>query len=505
MLAEILRCLTDPSYELDVKGGVETNGTGSETLPRATILSGIRVRPEVGTTNCFVEPGAICILDNPTPNADESRLAYVIDPGVQTGGVLTLTPGSGGSIRIDVVECQRVETIIETDSRDIFDPATGLFSPTLVNKVKTGRLVYRIRTGVAGLGFPGIAAGWLPLAVCSVPAGATTWNDVTLWDVRPLYHERIVQPANARSALNIVQRHNVRSDVTTAPSEVRVSGVIEASFGVYKAGGQLIHPGTNNQWLDVRDATLAAPVLASANGTWNLYLLFPFGLPRWVQYCPYTAGIREPRGLRGIPVVSRWLAQYDGLPLGNLAQTPVWTGLLDTPNQDAVCVLSGLQSSVPAVAGVVADGSVIHFVDGVGIANNATSDNGDAWSQFTMTDGVTHPGNAKAIWVEFSIQLDFSVAGRIDIVNPNVTMGGPNNAYTNVIRVASETTPAMTIYTDTSGILAPYRMIQRIPLAIDQTYAGPRGFKVRWTHAFNSGSATWAITARTAMVIGWEQ
>lgn len=505
MLAEILRCLTDPSYELDVAGGVEVNGTGSETLPRATIISGIRPRPEVGTINCFVEPGAICILDNPTPNADESKLAYVVDPGVQTAGALTLTPGSGGAIRIDVVECQRVETVIETDSRDIFDPSSGLFTPTLVNKVTTGRLVYRIRLGTPGLGFPGIAAGWLPLAVCSVPAAAVTWNDVTLWDVRPLYHERVLPPTHARSTLNRVDRHNVASDIVTAPAEVRVRGVVDISFGGYRAGGQLIHPGTTNEWIDVADTTLWAAGMTSANALWSLYLVFPFGLPRWVQYCPFTAGIREPRGQRGIPVISRWTAGFDGRPTTNLAQTQAWTGLLDPPTQNAICALAGLQDGSGIPAGIIGDGQVIHFVDNPGLATVETSSSGNDYSQFTFSDNVIQPGNARAVWIEFSVTFNFTVAGRVDIFEPSLTMGGPNNAYTNTVVVASESGPiSMTLFTDTTGTPGPYRMIRRIPLPANAGYTGPRGFQVRWSHKFTAGSATWTLSARTIKPIGWE-
>jgi len=502
-LAEILRCMTDASFELDVQaGGVEVFSTGSENPLHATILAGIRPRPEVGTTNLFIEGGTICIVDQATPLADDSRLAFVVDPGVQTAGALTLTPGSGGAIRIDVIECQRVETVLETDNRDVFDPLTGLFSPTLVDKVKAGRLTYRIRTGTPGAGFPGVSAGWLPLAVCAVPAAATTWNDVTLWDVRPLAHERVQQPFNAYPSLNYVHRQNVFSDVVTVPGEVRVKGMVDLSLGAYRVGGRIFAPGTSgNEWINVADTSLWAAGLSSANEPWYLYLVFPFGLPRWAQYCPASAGIREPRGLRGIPVVARWLPRYDGRPMTAVAQTPAWTGLLDTPTQDAVVALAGLQGPVGGPYGVHADGRVCHFVDDPGSSNNATSINGTIWSQWTLLDNVTNAGNARAVYMEFTFDFNVTNSGIITY-SSGVYVGGPDGIYANAAKLASAGGPNRSFATDVTGTLS-IEFAMRVPLVIDQTYAGARSFKVQWDHGFG-GSATYTITSRKARVIGWE-
>lgn len=515
MLAEILRGLFDASSELDQKAGsVEVFSTGSETPPSATIIAGIRPRPEVGTANLFIEPGSLVIVDKPSPTTDESRLAFVVDPGVQTVGALTLPPGTGGVIRIDVIECQRVETVLETDSRDCFNPATGLFTPVMVDKVTTARLNYRIRQGTPGLGFPGVAAGWLPLAVCSVPSGATTWDDVTLWDVRPLASDRINGPFNTYPSLNYVHRHNVATDLETVVGETRVRGVVDVTYGVYRAGGRLIHPGTTNQYLNIADTNLWASGFTNPNKIWNLYLLYPFGLPRWVQYCPASAGIREPRGQRGIPVVSRWVAQYDGRPNSNIAQTPAWTGLLDSASQNAILVLSGVQDSNGVPAGVVGDGTTLHIVDNPAnpidtLASTtggwrviASSSSGNDWSQFSFVDNTTHAPTARAIWVEFLIRLNITTLGRIDFTENSITVGGPNNAYTNVARACSEIGPYQTTYTDTTGLFT-FRLVQRVPLPIYESFPAARNFQIRWTHNIG-GSATWTVQNREARVLGWD-
>lgn len=505
MLAEILRCMTDASFELDEKAGsVEVFSSGSETPPNGTILAGIRPRPEIGTVNLFIEPGTICIVDNPSPTVDESRLAFVVDPGVQTAGALTLTPGSGGAIRIDVIECSRIEEVLETDSRDIFDPSTGLFTPTLVDKVTAGRLAYRIRTGTPGAGFPGTAAGWLPLAVCSVPAAATTWDDVTLWDVRPLAHERVQQPFNAYPSLNYVNRQNVWSDTTTGAGEVRVYGVCDVSFGAYRAGGKLIHPGTTDSYINVADTTLWAAALSSSLVPWYLYLVFPFGLPRWVQYCPASASIREPRGLRGIPVVARWTPRYDGRPLTLIAQTPAWTGLLDTPSQDAVVALAGLQGAFGGPAGVTSDGRIIQFVDFPTLQITPSATSGVMSSTWTLTDNVTHPGNARAVYVE--LQLIVTVTANtpdyINFARP-LLVGGPDNVAANYARIADNDDASGSVYATSNGTYT-LGLTVRVPLGIDTTYTGPRAFKLIWPHVVNINGLTASITSRTALITGWE-
>jgi hypothetical protein len=422
---------------------------------------------------------------------------------VQTAGALTLTPGSGGAIRIDVIECQRIEQVLEADNRDIFDPSTGLFSPALVNKVTAGRLAYRIRTGTPGLGFPGVEAGWLPLAVCSVPAGATTWDTVTLWDVRPMAHERVQQPFGAYPSLNYVHRHNVWSDITTVFGEVRVYGVCDVSFGAYRAGGQLIHPGTTNGYLNVADTTLWAPGFSSSLAPWYLYLVYPFGLPRWVQYSPASAGIREPRGLRGIPVMSRWTPRYDGRPGSFIAQTPAWTGLFDPPSQDAIVALAGLQGPSGGPFGVHGDGRTIQFVDEPTLEISQSASNGVTSTEWTFTDNVTHPGNARAVYVQFRIAVTVTAGAPGNITyGKSLFIGGPDNVADNFAVVAlADYAFADRTYVEINGVYELY-LFARLPLTIDQQYTSPRAFKALWTHTV--GGPTLTVTDRKAIILGWE-
>lgn len=503
MLAEILRCLTDPLVELDTQAGsVEVFSSGSEVPLRATILAGIRPRPEVGTVNLFIEPGTLTISDTPLPTTDDSRSAFVVDPGEQTAGILTLTPGSGGAIRIDVIECQRVETVLETDSRDIFNSITGLFSPILVDKVVTARLAYRIRLGTPGAGFPGVDAAWLPLAVCAVPAAATTWDDVILWDVRPLASDRVKAPFNAYPSLNYVHRQNVFCDYTTAPGEIRMKGVTDCSFGAYAAGGQILGPGsTGTAYFNIADSTFWAASLSAANMPWYMYLVFPFGLPRWVQYCPASAGIREPRGLRGIPVISRWTPRYDGRPLTPIAQTPAWTGLLDTGSQDAVVAVAGLQGPVGGPYGIIVDGTVTNIQNTVGVEVNSTSSSGNLWSQWTLTDNVFHAGNARAVYVKIRVSLNVTVSGLVTMDQLSY-ISGPGNAFVDISIFAGQSGNGRYVEASVAGGFE-IEFFLRVPLAIDQTYASARAFMLRWEHNFG-GTATFTVTGRRVLVLGWE-
>jgi hypothetical protein len=498
-LAEVLRFLFDARSDLDVPaGGVEVMGTGLESSLRGTVINGLRVRPEIGGVSLFIEPGVALLVDNSAPGVDDSKMAFVTDPGQQVGGVLTLTPGSGGT-RIDVIECQRILSTLESDNRDVFNTATGLFSPALVDKIKAGRLAYRIRTGTAGAGFPGLAAGWMPLAVASVPSAASTWNDVTMWDVRPLASDRIAGPFGSYHSLPDVRRHLLYTDVITDPARADLRGKVDVSFDAYRAGGRIVSDADDS--IDIRSTDYHSPGFAfGPNQLWYLYLLFPFSLPRWVRYSHYSTGSRVPRGLRGIPVLSAVGPRFNGRPAGSLIQSPSWTGLLDTPSNDAIVAVAGRSdnSGTPVPLGVNGDGRVIQLINPNALENAASSVSGTTSATWLLVDGSTHPGNARAVYIKFKGSfaapgaLRFSVQGLIEV-------SGPDNDTAAMTRVALDGTRHFIEYASSGTLIASFSA--RVPLAPDFTMSTARQFALRWTFSTN-GSVT--PSDLTAEVVGWE-
>jgi hypothetical protein len=414
-IAEILRFLLDAQNEQDVSGGgVETMGTGSELFLRGTILSGVRPRPEVGTTNLFVEPGVALLIDNAAPSSDDSVGAYVADAGVKLAGALTLTAGAG-SPRIDVVECQRVTNVTEQDNRDVFNVSTGLFTPTQVPKVKGGALSYRIRTGTPGAGFPGVAAGWLPLMVAMVPAGATTWDQVTCWDVRPLASDRTNGPFQTSRLWPSNVRTLIACDATTNAAQVRIAGEIDLTFKGYKAGG-VLRKDSSTAYIDATDAANQQNGFAgfgtTLGTTWYLYLVFPFGLPRWVRYSDSSSGLRQPGCQRGIPAVSANPCNFDGTPRAANVQSPAATNLQDPGSQNAIASYAGRGPKAGGATpfGCHADGRVQMLVnpDAFAIAPISSSTSIIRWA---FNDQNNFPGNARAVWLRLHARVPIPDAG----------------------------------------------------------------------------------------------
>jgi len=225
-----------------------------------------------------------------------------------------LTPNVSGSVRVDVVEIQRDPgLVLESDSRDIFDPSTGTFAPAPVDKVIADKVRYRIRLGVPGAGLPANALGWMPIAVVAVPNLAVTFDLCIIYDVRPLESDRPSPGMRAfRLAPEITRSFYV--DGVTVPGVLRCVARVEGP-GVdgYWAGGEFS--------VDLRDPTIREPGFGAITANQLLYLwaLYPGGLPRWVRYTAVAIppfGGRIPGGTRGILCLSKkspLVAAYAGL------------------------------------------------------------------------------------------------------------------------------------------------------------------------------------------------
>lgn len=289
------------------------------------VYSGLMVRPDVASY-LTIDPGVAMVLATSTPGADDSPYWYVKDPGVQTPGVLAFTANATPStLRWDVIECQPVDTLLESSSRDIYNPATGLFVPAAVDKMRCARMTYRIRLGTPGSGFPGAAVGWLPLAVAAVRDGATGFNQCDFYDVRPLIADR-VRPQPVGTAGNEGQ-----SQIEEAYYQGFggfFQGHAESEFGGYLAGGALrtsvpatslaLFGGVTDQGgdyplLNLANASNLGPFAMPVAGSYYVAALFPQPpagqgfIPRWARYSELpvaSLGRRVPNGPRGILTIT---------------------------------------------------------------------------------------------------------------------------------------------------------------------------------------------------------
>lgn len=425
-LAEMMRYLINVSSgDDDANLGVITQYSTLATPLRAEIINGYLVQPQqgLGVLDLLVTDGVLFGIA-PDGSPDESNYKFVKDPGLPSIGFLSMTPNSSGSPRVDVIECQIAEYVSETDNRDIFNPLTGLFSAVNVDKVRQGKLNYRVRLGTPGGGYPGGAMGWLPLAVAHVPDGVSDNDGMIFWDVRPLINDRLFNVTNLSIVNPVMQRAHVNaSDLT------QVSGYVEALFLDRRIGGHLKSGSGFSDLLsiDLTDPVNQDPGVSFAIGTFQyLYLVFPFGLPRWARY---TAGApRLPHAPRGIPVLSSNVPNNAGRRIINL---PTSTGMLGQAGE-GYCIGSQYVDFTGTSRGWYGDNQGYRWVTisvdedpkqiaGVVLSTGVGGVEGGTW---TFHTGTQFPAHARSILVEFRWQLP--------LINPTSVLNGTANYYVKV-------------------------------------------------------------------------
>lgn len=516
-------CGTD---DLDA-GGLYVPNTTTGTPSVGEVIAGILFQPTGNSSASVIGPGVLAIYDPDTvTSADDSQFKRLVDPGT-TGLVLTGNPS--GSLRIDVIECSRVQpdTIIETDSRDVFVPSTGTFTAVTINKVAQAQLQYRIRLGTPGGGFPGGALGWLPLVVASVPNGTTIWDTVTLWDVRPLLEDRIFNLTRASRDLPKVSRCVAQINAGSISSTTRgiLTGNIEAELGGRRVGG-VMRAGTPNtlEGVDAFLVDLDDPQNQSTGGVpttgFNyVYVCTPFGLPRWAKYTAGPSG-RVPRSPRGIIFNSPTPPNLTyGTPSVALNLPPCLQNTGNTATDlNAVCVLARLGSLGGSPSSLIASGrrhdSLISTATNTGTSSTHSA-------IYTLTAGVDFPAHARAIYVAFTGPL----VTLIGSTSPEYTI----DAGQITIAQVSTIQPLATVNTQRMGAIGlplsggtPYEGTQinfttsaRLPVPPSYALVGVPGvtppgasvtFQITWTPVVTA-SGTWefASTASPILVVqGWE-
>jgi len=540
-LAEILRGLFDTKVGTDDLDAAALYNPSSTNNPSSgEVLSGLLFAPTGGTTASAVGPGVLGIYDpDAVPSADDSQYKVVQDPG--TTSLLTpaiaLTANSSGSLRIDVLECARVQpdNVLETDSRDVFNPTTGTFAAAAVNKVTAAQLQYRIRTGTPGSGFPGAVAGWLPLVVFSVPTGTTTWDTVTMWDVRPLVEDRLFSSSPAPRDLPKVTRCYASIDAIIHGGASRLTGEIEAELLGRRVGGALLSScpqgggggvgaAADALYVDLDDAAnQSAGGSISASGFNYVYLATPFGLPRWAKYTKGPGG-RQPRSPRGLVVASSQTPDLVyGTPDAALVLPPCLQDVGVTQaaaTNAAVCVLARIGTSASSTTkGSLAASGGRHYPYRSGrgqiAVNSASVSVGTA--TWTLNPNVDFPPHARALYLEIVGALTISGG---TITNYLVKSGDFNVLNGLGTAVAITDPPGGYSLVGPTGIVLSnsqtfdYRMTVRIPLPSYYEIAGVPGastpgigsnYALEWTPVIlTSGGGTLALTAALFNVVGWE-
>lgn len=477
---------------------VESNSTtyavpvATTTPLTAEILHGLMVHPAVAALDLTIDPGAVLMVNPPAAGPDDSICIPVLSAGIPSAGTLAMTANASGSLRIDVIECRlHAVPITATDNRDIFDPTTGLFTATTVTKEIEQQLEFRVRAGTPGSGFPGSVDGWLPLAVASVPNGATTCDNITFWDVRPLAGDR-VQFADVKDQvypeLTQLDARCERVDGSTT----RLKGRWGANINGRKVGGRFVrsNPGTDDSFLLLNDLA-AEPITASP----LLYVAFPYGLPRWARYAASPAA-RLPLDARGIWIVSNTAPNLYGAPSSALTVP----NLLGTTS-DAICVCVLQRTGGSQYDDWNATNKIQQcYPAGTGTGNTVSGTLDVSVYDFAVPT-TFWPPNAKAIYVMCSADLTindtkspvwsnfFNVQSEADTSGSTISIDmGKQTRYNNT--GSSET------YEVKSGVI-------RIPLPVEANTPGNR--LITWVlNPSDLGSGTALAATATMQVMGYE-
>jgi hypothetical protein len=430
-VGETLRYMLDVACGTDdvQAAGTTTEVTTSTSPMTGEVLNGLCVLPQIGTLNLLVSPGVLLGIDpDVVVSADDSPYKYVRDPGIQALGSLVLATNPSGNPVIGVVEVSRQTTALETDTRDVFNATTGLYAATTVTKVSGSTLVYRVRYGGSGTGFPGTATGWLPLAVVLLPSGSTTCDQCTFWDVRPLVTDRAFGPG-----MNVGLGYPRRlRGVVNGTTTVVTGGIFEVvGPDGRRWGGTLASQvlTSDAQTFNPNNASAQDPTLTGsppANGALvTVCLVCPFGLPRWARYTTFGSGARKPRSPRGILVVTAARFGTQGtLVVGQSVTLPTGLGFNGATTTNAVALYEATWNTTGPVVNPVRGSEKGGYLVDSGFPSVVATGTSAGIETFTLVAGVNFPAGAKELCVRFN--LDMTPAG----AGANFTVcfpGGPSS------------------------------------------------------------------------------
>lgn len=388
----------------------------------SVIVNGLMPYPINGTTDLLITAG-YALMEDGSASSDDSIFAVCDSSGVPTIGSLTLTT-SPTATRIDIVECRLKETTFETSNRDVYNPVTQLFTPTLVDKVKGGDLEFRIRTGSDGGGFPGVQTGWLPLAVVSVPSGATNWDACTIWDVRPLLSQAAKPPFIEWHTEDQRELNWPSASWDAGMTHLYMTGKVRAKLGPYDMSGDLGNYPTDSPWVDLADMNnWAAGAVPVANMPYYVWGMVPFSLPGWRKYSGIALSPRRPVGAGGVLAVSPIAPTTKGM-LSLPISPPTATGLGGSTTF-AMLLAAGWVDGTSVGQPFASDGDWTYITETSNIYPGIVAPASGGSSFYDLPDNVYHPANAKSVklsflfrWYDNIAPYEMYVSSYIYLVDP---------------------------------------------------------------------------------------
>lgn len=485
----------------------------------AGILNGLMVIAPLTATYLLITSGMVAMVDpegqpgssDPSPaNPDDGPgpARTVWSEGVSNAGALAWTPNPGPGARVDIVECQRTFVVAETDNRDIFNPATGQFSPGSVVKATTGGLTFRIRQGTAGGGLPAPAIGWIPIAVISAPAGAANLDTCEIWDVRPLLSDLASPFAQVRNVIPRIDRCGMSCSPHEAPGELRLSGESVGIFLGWKIGGLFYEPGAVGQgFLNLAQTQYFSSGFSPAASTiYYLYALWPGGYVRWVRYwkTPLAGtGGRTPGPCRGILAISHILS-INGIPTAPIGVPSSWG--IGGSTSIAMALMSSVTDTGALAKGFVDDGQMTQIeqsatawktvIGTISVPGGPTTE-----VSFSLTPGVDFPFGSKRLRVGVS-----AIISALGGANPQVFVSESHHVRETVsgLQISYQEGATSSHVQPDGFVFVPIIRTVNIPAVADGVTV-PASVQHVWTidHRQVAGNGNGTIAAAQLVVLGW--
>lgn len=228
----------------------------------------------------------------------------------------TITGPTPGANTWYLLEAQMVPLVASTQVRDIYNPTTQVFVPTLVTKITLQSIAFQITPGV-GANLPAPSGGdWVPLAGVEWPAGGGA--PLNIVDLRQL--PDVVEGGLPATAT--VEQQQIETVSTTAVPSNDVSIVAQTSDPRARLGG-------STGVFDATSGTVIEPGTVFVADAW--YYLY---LAEWSTLALAPQGA-QGFAMRGVVVVSATPPTL-GTPNPSAAITPPAPFAIATTN--AVCI-----------------------------------------------------------------------------------------------------------------------------------------------------------------------
>jgi len=313
-------------------------GVPLETV-RSCVPGGLIVSPN--GNNVDVSAGVLLLESStllPVPGALDSSYRIGINRAVTT---VTMPSPVGTTFYLIEASISEVTTV--TSSRDVLDPVTGNFVPTMVPKQIEYQIVFQTLAGAGGQAPAPTGGDWQPIAIVRRPGGGGAVVASDIIDVRPLSdagRERPVAPTRLRDS--------VVTDTASASNTANIASAYDGPGGLRSFGSSAA--------VDLSSATYLSPTtVIAANTKYYLYL------------APWSAEQLSPR--------------YTDLT------TTVYEGVLVLSDVAplATTLMNGAAVNLPAPFGVSAVAAGSAYYIGTVWRNGLNT----GWVGMTRTDGDT--------------------------------------------------------------------------------------------------------------------